>query len=349
VALKFDAIAMGDPAEVAKLWTEIGGHPINIDPGDGRSFRMWSDRVSVYYATRTDELVAVAGDIFGRYERAVEVWPEISRQFPDLVIRVTYSINDWHTDKVRYQNGQREIIEQVAGYFMTCDSSQSPVHHWTVWGDLDPDLLAPYLIPGSQFDHLSGEYPVRDADGVRAAITARLGANSARRWGTTAWTLDEDAYVQAVQTIHHQKSQHRVELKPHVSELLAVVQRDITLTQDEVSILAHDALSSYLELVQLERDLLDRAFNAGDPLHPTPHMIWHLLVRVAREERRVQLGAALKSPRWAGINGRWPKWELLARHWKETRGRPPEPISPSDMEAFTAELRALEARDPVQG
>lgn len=350
MALKYDVLVTGDPAGLARLWAVVEGLPNNSVPGTGYGFRMWGDRVSLDYASRTDEAVKLGGDIFGRSERAAEVWPEISRGFPDLRVRVTYQISDWHADTVEYRDGRGNPIEQWAGYFVTCDPSSAPVHHWTVWGDLDPDLLTPFLIPGSEYEHLSGEYPVRDVNGVRAAINARMGADSPRKWGTTAWTLDEDIYVPSVQTIHHPESHYRPELKPCVLDLLAAAQREVTLTPDEVSLLAHDARSGHSpELIQLECELLDRAFNAGDALHPTPHMIWHLLVRVASEERRIQLGAALKSPRWAGIDGRWPKWELLARQWEETRGRPPEPLPPPDMEAFTAELRALEARDPVRG
>lgn len=349
MALKYDAVVTGEPAGLTRLWAAVEELPNNSVPGTGSGFRMWGDRVSLDYASRTDEAVKLGGDILGRSERAAEAWPEISRGFPGLTFRVTYHNSDWHADIVEYQDGRVNPIEQWAGYFVTCDPSSVPAHHWTVWGDLDPDLLTPFLIPGSEYEHLPGEYPVRDVDGVRGAITAHLGADSPRRWGTTAWTLDEDIYVPSVQTIRDPESHYRPELKPYVLDLLAAVQRDITLTQDEVSILAHDARSGHLELVHLERDLLDRAFNTDLPLHPTPDMIRHLLVRIEQVERRYQLGAAFKSPRWTGINGRWPKWELLARHWRQTQGRPPEPLPPADMAAFTVELRALEARYSVQG
>jgi hypothetical protein len=349
MALKYDVVVTGEQAGLTRLWTVVEGLPNSNVPGTGYSFRMWGDRVSLDYASRTDEAVSLGGDIHGRTEWRSGVWPDISREFPDLTFRVTYTGGDWHADVVEYRDGHGNTVEQWTGYFVTCDPSAAPVHHWTVWGDFDPELLTPYLIPGSKYEHPHGNYPVRDADGVRTAIDTRLGADSSREWGLAPWTLVEDVYVESIQTIHDSESDYHLELKSHVLDLLAVVQRDITLTPDEVSVLAHDALSGHLELVQLERDLLNRSSNTGVPLHPTPDMIRHLLVRSEQVERRYQLGAAFKSPRWAGIDGRWPKWELLAKQWEETRGRPPEPLPPPDMEAFAAELRELEARDPVQG
>jgi hypothetical protein len=347
---EYTATVTGEVSEVARLGSVIETLPCPDAFPDGcYPYQEWGDQIEVECPVLSNGTVTFAGEVRGDRN---EAWGGISRQFPDLTFRMAFTTSRWHRDVVVYRGGLAHTVERRCGYFVTCDPSAAPVHHWTVWGDLAPGLLSPYLIPGSQYEHPSGEYPVRDADGVRAALTTRGGADAPGpdRWGMTAWTLDEDAYVQAVQTIRDPESRDRPELKPHVLALFAAAQRETVLTQDEVGLLTRDAFFGQTpEFVQLERDLPFLAYHTHITLHPTPNMIRHLLGRVASEERRVQLGAAMKSPRWAGINGRWPQWELLAMHWAETRGRPPEPLSAVDMEAFTAELRALEAGDPVQG
>lgn len=272
-------------------------------------------------------------------EESDDPWKTLSEEYAGLTFEVGWEVPniEWLFGRVTYRGGIVTANIDYHGYFAAYYPVRGPIHHYTLSGvgrRHEAKLRKAGLVVDTR-EHYGPVLVVRDID----ACTNLTSGFAGSRVAGPAWTLDEDAYVGSIDTRANWYARNpsrtrltQAQAAARVAELIEVVRRPIDLSASEVSVLA-DRCTSGLEsgFGGVEQGLIATALEASDcGFRPTPRMIRHLLPD-AVPDRREELLAALAAPPWAGVTGRWPKWD----HEAEDRRRE-EAASRTDPAVLTA-------------
>lgn len=261
----------------------------------------------------------------------------ISREFPAILIEVTYDVEGiWDAGAWRIENGNAEMVKHRRGYFVSAEDDQ-PIHHWLlrrVGDEATQAIKDAGLATRGEENHILKELTVRDMKAAGELLTEQF---PDAKVAADAYTLDEEGYMCSLQTIHDEGGPDCRRL----DRLLTVAERDVALTQHEVSLLRDNLVqclkskSHETVIGRYRRYYGNIALGLEVEFHPTGQEIVLLLPHITDELRKKELEQAFANPRWTKS---WPEWEIR----EEERQREEQKRSQQHAQGVQADADFLE-------